>query len=264
VKYQHTTPAMLAAPLYLHTGSAQRIDLDSADRLRIERNNMPTRHIPLHQVSRMVCHESMDISAKALMACLQQAIPIAIVNSQNEAIGWCLGARRKESSTKQLLMHALDDPQWEAHFQLWRAQQQQAIAAQCLLLCGVQNTASARQQPRVALCNAHYLRHRAASAHLVDAVAALAQHELAANLSHLVGAPDLLAWYRPGLNLIVELGVLLGLYAHIDLHHAPKLPAPDKRQVWAVQHFEKHAAHWQARMGQLLFNFEQFLRTHWL
>ena len=239
---------MLAAPLYLHTGSAQRIDLDSANRLRIERNNMPTRHIPLHQVSRMVCHESMDISAKALMACLQQAIPIAIVNSQNEAIGWCLGARRKESSTKQLLMHALDDPQWDTHFPL----------------CGVQNTASARQQPRVALCNAHYLRHRAASAHLVDAMAALAQHELAANLNHLVGAPDLLAWYRPGLNLIVELGVLLGLYAHIDLHHTPKLPAPDKRQIWAVQHFEKHAAHWQTRMGQLLFNFEQFLRTHWL
>ena len=263
MKHQATTPDMLASPLYLHTGSAQRLDLESADRLRIERKDLPARHIPLHHVSRIVCGQTMDISSRALMACLQNAIPITIVNAQAEAIGWCMGARRKESSTKQLLMHALDDPLWDEHYGLWRAQQQLAIATQCLLLCGVQNNAAARWQPRIALCNAHHQRHKISSAKLVDAVAALAQHELAAQLDKQIAAPHLLAWYRPGLNLITDLGSLLGLYAHIDFHHAPKLPPPERAQLWAVQRFEKHAAHWQARMGQLLFGFEQFLRSHW-
>lgn len=258
------TPAMNAQPLYLHNCSAQRLDLDTAQRLRIERKNLPERRIPLHHVSRIVCSSTLDISARALMACMKSGIPLAVVDPKGETLGWCLGARRKEASMRQLLTHALDDQAWPTHYADWLAQQHAAIAAQTLLLCGVTATAAARQSPRTALCNAHFVKHQQGCAEQVDALALLAQHELAAQLAQETGAPQLLAWYRPGLNLIEDLGQVIGLHAHTDLHHAPLLPKADKLTLWAIRHYERHNAHWQQRIGQLMCAFEQFLRSHWL
>ncbi|WP_396434247.1 CRISPR-associated endonuclease Cas1 [Limnohabitans sp.] len=256
--------AMNAMPLYLHNGSAQRLDLDAAQRLRIERKDLPERRIPLHHVSRIVCSSTLDISAKALMACMKNGIPLAVIDPSGQTLGWCLGARRKETSLRQLLTHALDDPAWTSHYPDWLKQQHAAIAAQTLLLCGVPTTATARHNPRVALCNAHFVKHQQGCAQAVDALALLAQHELAAQLVQETGAPELLAWHRPGLNLIADLGQVIGLHAHTDLHHAPLLPTPDQLTAWAVKNYERHAAHWQQRIGQLMYAFEQFLRNHWL
>lgn len=255
---------MMALPLYLHNGSALRLDLDPARRLRIERKDLPERRIPLHHVSRIVCSSSLDISSRVLMACMQSGIPLAVVGAKGETLGWCMGTRRKETSLRQLLLQALDDQAWPTHYGDWLAQQHAAIAAQTLLLCGVATTAAARNNPRSALCNAHRQKHQRACAHLVNALAHLAQHELAAKLAHESSDPSLLAWHRPGLNLMSDLGALLGLYAHTDLHHAPLLPEPEQITPWAVRHYERHAAHWQQRIGQLVFAFEQFLRAHWL
>ena len=258
------TPAMNALPLYLHNGSAQRLDLDGAQRLRIERKDFPERRIPLHHVSRIMCSSTLDISARALMACMKSGIPLAVVDTNGETLGWCLGARRKETSLRQLLTHAPDDQAWPTHYAEWLAQQHVATAAQTLLLSGVPTTAAARHNPRTTLCNAHFVKHGQGCAHAVDALALLAQHELAAQLAQATSAPELLAWHRPGLNLIEDMGQVIGLHAHTDLHHAPLLPDPEKLTPWAIRHYEKHAAHWQQRMGQLLFSFEQFLRCHWL
>lgn len=257
-----------AQPLYLHNGSARKLDLDDARRLRIERKEQPERRIPLHHISRVVCSSTLDISARALMACLQHGIPITIVGTDGRTLGWCLGARRKETSLQQLLIHALDDPDWPLHYELWLQQQKLALAVQTLLLCGVPTTAAARHNPRTALCNAYVQKHQKTCVHALNAIALLAQHALAAQLAQETRDPQLLAWHRPGLNLMEELGQLLSLHAHTDLHHAP--PAvdwtaqPQGLTPWAIRHYERHAAHWQQRIGQLMFSFEQFLRTHWL
>ena len=95
------TSTMNAQPLYLQNGSAIRLDLDLTQRLRIERKDLPERRIPLHHVSRIVCSSTLDISARALMACMKSGIPLAVVDTRGEPLGWCLGARRKESSLRQ-------------------------------------------------------------------------------------------------------------------------------------------------------------------
>ena len=254
---------MNAQPLYLHNGSAQRLDLDTAQRLHIVRKDMPERRIPLHHVSRILCSSTLDISARALMACMKSGIPLAVVDPRGETLGWCLGARRKETSLHQLLTHALDDQAWPSLYTEWLAQQHAAIAAQTLLLCGVLTTAAARQNPRTALCNAHFVKHHQGCAQQVDALVLLAQHELAAKLAQATSAPELLAWHRPGLNLIEDLGNVIGLHAHTDLHHAPQLPEDDIT-AWAIRQYERCAAHWQQRIAQLMFAFEQFLRSRWL
>jgi hypothetical protein len=255
---------MNASPLYLHHGSAQKLDLDGARRLRIERKDLPERLIPMHHVSRVVCSSSLDISARALMACLQSGIPLAILKANGETLGWCMGSRRKETSLRQLLTFALDDIVWPVHYTSWLQHQFSAAAMQNLLQCSVPSTATARFNPRAALCNAHFRKHKVACAQLVNALAMLAQHELAAHLSRETGDAQMLSWYRPGLNLMQDLGGIIGLHAHTDLHHASALPAADKLQAWAVRHYERHAAHWQQRISQLTFEFEQFLRAHWL
>lgn len=258
------TPLANARPLYLQNGSAQRLGLDGTRRLCIERKNQPERRIPLDLVSRIVCSSTLDISSAALMACLQHGIPLCIVNPDGTNLGWCLGSRRKETTLRQLLTHALDDPAWPLYYRDWLHNQQLAIAAHTLLLCGVPATAAARHNPRAALCNAHFQKHQQACAHHINALTLLAQHELTAHLSRETSDPQLLAWHRPGLNLLHDLGQLLGLYAHTDLHHSPHLPSADEVTPWAIRQHEKHSAHWQQRIGHLLVGFEQFLRSHWL
>ena len=91
----------------------------------------------------------------------------------------------------------------------------------------------------------------------------LAQHELAAYPGAEIGDPELLAWAKPGLNLINDLGALLGLHAHIDVHHARVLPTGDSLERWALNRYERHNAHWQQRIAHLSVSFEQFLRGRW-
>jgi len=253
-----------AVPLYLQNGSAERMDLDAAKRLRIERKDHPTRLIPLHQVSRIVCSDNLEISTRALMACMQSGVPVAIVDAKGKNLGWCIGTRRRETSMRELLVHALDDIEWDERYQNWWNLQWAALVSQTLLLCGVNSTPAARNAPRVALCNAHLIKHRVSGAEYVDALAVMAQNELAAKLAYEASDPQLLAWQRPGLNLIEDLGVLVGIHAHIDVQHAQSLPNSDNLTRWSVNMYEKHTSHWQQRIGQVMFSFEQFLRANWL
>jgi hypothetical protein len=124
-------------------------------------------------------------------------------------------------------------------------------------------TAAARKQPRAALCNAHCLKHGMACAPWLDQIAQLAKLELAAVLHREVGSPELLAWYRPGLNLFEELGCLVGFHAHADIHHAAMSGATENVSHWSTRQYERCASLWQQRMAHILVAFEQFLRAHW-
>jgi len=251
-------------PLYLHNAHVKRLDIDRSTRLCITLDNQTKRFIPAHHVSRIVCNNNIDISASALIACMELGIPVAVVSAKGEPIGWCLGARRKETTLAQLLLNALEDATWTQLYQHWQTLQTSAAAANALLLCQVACTPAAMQNPRAALCNAQRVKHGIACAKQLKALSLLAHSAMSAQLAQETNATQLLAWYRPGLNLLTDLGDILALNAHIDLHHASTLPNDDQLDKWATRYFEKHAAHWQQRIGQLHFAFEQFLREHWL
>lgn len=254
---------MASIPLYLNQGTALTLDIDAAQRLRIERSEMPERRIPLHLVSRIVCSSHVNISTAALLACMKSGIPLAIVGPSGETMGWCFGVRRTENSLRELLAHALADPAWHQTYQEWLNNQTLAISVEVLLLCQVPTTPAARKSPRVALCNAHRQKHQQACGDAVDAIAGLAQHELAAYLGQESGDPSLLAFSRPGLNLINDLGGILGLHAHTDVHYAARLPDNEPLGLWALKAYEGNCAHWQQRIAHLGVAFEQFLRMHW-
>lgn len=253
---------MSAIPLYLQSNSTT-LALDAAERLRIQSRDKPERRLPLHLVSRIICTSATAIDGRVIITCMQRGIPIIITDKNGIALGWCLGWRRRESSLQQLLQHALDDPTWPEQYTHWYSNQQQAISAQVLLLCRQPLTSAALRNPRAALCNMHQRKHNQPCGKYTDALAHIAQHELAQNLAQTVSNPSLLAWSRPGLNLISDLGKLLALYTHLDLNHTSKIPPPAQKNTWAIRFYESHTAHWQQRIASLLFEFTQFLRTHW-
>ena len=256
-------PDSLARPLYLQNSSAQRLDMSASARLRIERKAQSEIYIPLHHVSRIVCSSTLEIGSRVWVACMQNGIPIAVLDTKGRTLGWCMGSRRKESSLRQMLMHALDDPCWDELYKQWYAQQETAIAVQNLIMCGVPATAAARNQSRAALCNAHYLKHGFSCAPWLDQIAELAKLELASALHREVGAPELLAWYRAGLNLYEELGSLVGMHAHTDIHHATMHRVTENAGNWSIRQYERCMPLWQDRIAHILVSFEQFLRAHW-
>lgn len=255
---------MNASPLYLLSKSPGKLGLDAAHRLRIELEGQRARCIPMHMVSRIVCGTQVEISASALMGCMRRGIPLSIVEPNGTTLGWCMGVRRTENSLRLLLSNALNDPAWDELYAPWLESQRLAIAAQVLLLCDVRADASARRDPRTALCNAHKTKHLRPCGDHVNAIAELARHELAAHLAREIPEPTLLAWHRPGLNLIADLGDLLAHHAHTDLHHAAMIPEPAQLGTWALRNYERQAGHWQYRIASVMQPFEQFLREYWL
>lgn len=251
-------------PLYLLSYQAKRVSIDSTRRLQVHMSGGKINSVPLHLVSRLVCGVHIEIETKALHACMHAGVPIAIQTKDSESVGWCFGARRVESSLRQLLLFAYDDPKWEELYETWRDQTYDAIASQALLLCDVPATLDARKQPRIALCNAHFEKHGVACGDHLDALTLLAVHEIAAVLAEEVGDASLVVWGKQGLNLVEELGALVAVHAHVDLHHAQGLRRLRNIERWAVPFYESMAAHWQQRIATVVVSFEQFLRSHWL
>ena len=255
---------MNASPLYLISKSPGTLGLDAVQRLCIDLAGQRTRRIPMHMVSRIVCSTQVAISANALLGCMRRGIPLSIVEPNGTTVGWCMGVRRTENSLRLLLSNALNDPAWDELYNPWLETQRLAIAAQVLLLCDVRADAAARRDPRTALCNAHKNKHARPCGDHVNAIAELARQELAAHLAREIPDPTLLAWHRPGLNLIADLGDLLAHHAHTDLHHASVLPEPKQLGSWAMRNYERQASHWQYRIASVMQPFEQFLREYWL
>lgn len=257
--------SLAAAPLYITAAGKTQLSLDSSKRLCIATNDgKPTRTIPLHLISRITCHCRIPLPQNLILACLNRGIPIILTGSSGATVGWIFGNRRRETSATELLRHALDDPAWKTLFEQWHSLQHASVAAQTLLLCAIPLTPQSTNNPRAALCNAHRQKHGVPVKTHINALTALATQELANALHHHIADTKLLCWYRPGLNLITELGKLISLHAHTDLHHCKHLPPATHSTAWAIKTCESHTAHWQQRISAVLHNFENFLRSHWL
>lgn len=251
-------------PLYLQDSDALSVDIDSTLRLCISWAEKPQRRIPLRFISRVVCNKRVSISTDALIACMKMGIPISFVEKNGAPLGWCMGVLRRESSLKSLLVHALDDPDWEHLYGQWLQRANLSTVSQVLLMCNTPATPVAIGSPRSVLFNRHRQKHGRPCGKLFNRLAGLAIDELASRLYREIGEPELLTMARPGYNLLLDLGELVALHAHIDIFHASSLPTETDVGRWATRHYHVHATHWVYRTSALVFDFSQFLRRHWL
>ncbi len=258
---------MSARPLYLNPSEAVVVSCDAGVALRVRGADSPSRRIPLAQLSRVVTNHHTRWDSQALLACMTHGIPVSFVDRHGKPIGWCFGQRRRETTLDHLLRAALDCPEWDRYYPSWLDNQRRAAAAQALILCGERASGEHLRSARCTrdvLCNAHTRKHGLAAGDTVTALAHLAAQESAAALSHAVAQSELLAWHRPGLNLIDDIGGIVCVYAHVAVHHARRLPAPEMLEKWAIKLYQADAELWAPRIGAIIGSFERFLREHWL
>lgn len=255
---------MSARPLYLQPMLPARVALDSTVALRIHTVGQSGLRTPLTRISRVVSNHHVQWDSDALIACLQNGIPIAFMDARGKPIGWCFGARRRETSLANLLEHALESDEWEQRFNPWLDAQHRARAAQALLLCGVFTSTAHLANVRNVLCNLHRTRLGAPAGAALGRLEALARCDIAAALADAVGEARLLAWHRPGFNLIDTLAGLVAIHAHTIINGTQELPAPDQMAQWATRNYEKNAGLFAQSTGALIGALELFLREHWL
>ena len=255
---------MTARPLYLQPTLPARVTLDAAVALRIRIEGQSGLRTPLTKISRVVCNHNVQWDSDALVACLQQGVPIAFLDARGKAIGWCFGARRRETTMANLLAHALEADDWDQRFAPWLDGQHRARAAQALLLCGLATSGAHLSDVRTVLCNLHRTRLGVPAGAALGKLEALARCDVAAALADAVGEAPLLAWHRPGLNLIDAFAGLVCIHAHTVINTTQEMPAADQTARWATQTYEKHAGLFAQSTGALIGAFELFLREHWL
>jgi CRISPR associated protein Cas1 len=255
---------MSTQPLYLTPSEHARISIDAGVALRIEFTAKPNQRIPLLRISRIVSGPKANWESQALIHCMRKGIPISFIDRHGDSIGWCFGNRRVESTLATLLANALDCPEWSRLFNDWYQSEYRVNAAQVLMLCATAASEHNVKNARSVLCNQHKILHASAVGEHLDRVAFHARNELAAQLASDCSNPELLFWYRPGLNLVEVLGDILALWAHVSMQSCARLPSNLTAENWAMRQYEKQFADWARRIGQLLGSFEHFLRRHWL
>ena len=255
---------MTARPLYLQPSLPARVSLDNAVALRIHISGQSGLRTPLAKISRVVCNHQVQWDSDALVACLQHGIPIAFMDARGKSIGWCFGARRRETTLANLLARALAADDWNQRFDPWLEGQHRARAAQALLLCGIVTSNAHLSDVRNVLCNLHRTRLGVPAGAALGKLEVLARCDVAAALADAVGEASLLAWHRPGLNLIDTFAGLVSIHAHTVINSTCGLPAADQVTRWATQSYEKHAGLFAQSTGALIGAFELFLREHWL
>lgn len=255
---------MTARPFYLQPTLPARVSLDAAVALRVHIEGQSGLRTPLAKISRVVCNHHVQWESDALVACLQHGVPIAFLDARGKSIGWCFGARRRETTLANLLARSLEADDWDQRFAPWLEGQQRARAAQALLLCGLSTSGVHLNNVRNVLCNLHRTRLGAPAGAALAKLEALTRCDVAGALADAVGEPSLLAWYRPGLNLIDTFAGLVSLHAHTVINSTGELPATDQIARWATQSYEKHAGLFAQSTGALIGAFELYLREHWL
>jgi hypothetical protein len=255
---------MTARPFYLQPTQPARITLDTSVALRVHVSGQSGLRMPFAKLSRVVCNHHVQWESDALVACLQHGIPIAFLDARGRSVGWCFGARRRETTLANLLAHALAADDWTERFAPWLEGQHRARAAQALLLCGIVTSHAHLADVRNVLCNLHRARLGVPAGAVLGKLEALTRCDVAAALADAIGDTALLAWQRPGVNLIDAFAELVAIHAHTIIHSTYELPAADQAARWAAQHYEKHAGLFAQSTGALIGAFELFLREHWL
>jgi hypothetical protein len=251
--------------LYLHPKEKCDVSLDAGVALLISApSRMTATRVPIRHLSRVVSEQSVTWQSEALIACLRFGVPIQFTNRKGEAIGWCLGARRIETTTANLLRTGLESSEWKQKYSDWRENQVRARAAQVLLLCDISPSVMNIKNIRNIACNLHRAKHGAPVGRALRSLTHLHRAEVASALATQIGDPSLIAWHREGLNLIDDFTQITGLHIHVLINNERTLPAFADTQKWATQRYENYTSLWSKSIGDLIGSFEFFLRENWL
>ena len=251
-------------PLYLEAGIAWRVALDAGVALHVSAPGRARSLYPLQRLARVVCGSHSAWDTDALLACLQAGVPVVFHDRHGDAVGWCFGPRRRETTLGQLLREGLQQPQWPQRFTQWH---EAACRREVLAALRTMEAHSCRLDPaavRSRLCNVHRLRMGKAAGPWLRALHRAANGLTAEAVQHAVADPALIGFARPGLHLGLELTTLLEWQLHCMLYATPLntllIQTPGRFAAGAV---EREGAMLHRTCGDLLGDLEYQLRE-WL
>ncbi len=255
---------MSLRPLYLEGGTGWRVKLDDGVALHVSTAGRARSLYPLRRLARVVCGAGTEWETAALLACLRAGVPVLFHDAQGEAIAWCFGPRRRETTLAELLGEGLRHPDWQTFFDQWQRSTMRREVLAALRQLGSRRGRLDAAAVRAHLCNLHrdrtgqpagpWLRalHRATTALVME------------NLQSALGDPALIGFARPGLHLARLFAELMEWRLHRLLHRVPAAIFADATPGrFAAALVERHTADLQAACGELLGDLEHQLRE-WL
>jgi hypothetical protein len=248
-------------PLYLDHGPRWRVRLDGPA-LRVDGGGRAPGRYPLRRLARVVSASDVDWSTEALLGCLQAGVPIVFRSQRGDEQGWCFGPRRRETTLAGLLREALSRPEWDARFDAWRAAVARREMLHALERCGLRTSeAPVAREAEAKLCNAIALRYGIAPAAYVRALRSCAGAWIAERLAGAIGDPELIAWPREGLHLGHEFAALAAWHLHVEHCRCGAVALRDETpNRWAAMLLERAGARLDAKLGEILGDFERSLR----
>lgn len=255
---------MTPRPLYLDPGIVWQVRLDDGVALSIAADGRTRSLYPLQRLSRVVCGRQVQWRTDALLACLEAGVPIVFNDARRGTIGWCFGARRRETTLAQLLREGLSQPQWPDRFGTWVAAVERREMLYALAYMGVRAARLEARHVRALLCNRHRQRIGVPAGPWLRALR-LAGAGLAAEAAQrAVGDSTLLAFARPGFHLPRVLGDLLEWRQHrlLDDWPAAALHATSPQRLAAAA-VQASPASLERGCGEFLGELELHLRE-WL
>lgn len=257
-------PAMLPSgqALYLASGAALDVSLDSGIALKVQAPGQARSLYPLRRISRI--HSATDVhwSIDALLGCLEAGIPVVFHDAAGNIRGWCFGPRQKETTLAALLREACAHPDWPQFWAAWihriDRREARAVARDLRITWQPGQTAA---QLHINLCNLMRDRWQCPPGPWVRALRAALRTLAAEVCTHLVGAPEALAYPAPGINLPETLANLALARADAILLRQPAALVtnirPDRlaAQIMETQHAEIYRA-----CAGVLGNLERSLR----
>jgi hypothetical protein len=201
-------------------------------------------------------------STEALLGCLEAGVPVVFRGARGEALAWCFGPRRRETTLAGLLREAISRPDWEDWFTTWKASVERREIVSALHRAKLR--AAPRVDPRSAdadFCNALASRFGTPPAQHVRALRSAASALVAARLADAVADPELIAWAREGLHFVPAFAKLLQWELHVQHFARPVLELEDQPPSrWAAALLERVGARLDRKLGQILGDFERCLR----
>ena len=252
---------MVLRPLYLEPGIPWSVKLDTGIALNVAAPCRARSLFPLARLARVVCDSQSVWETAALLGCLRAGVPVVFHDARGNALGWCFGPRRRETTLASLLREGLHQPEWPDHFACWRraTERREMLATLGALRLPSRDLDTAAVRAR--LHNLHRARTGTAAGrqlrHLRHAAAGLAAEAIA----RIVDDPQLIGYARPGLNLARELGDLLEWRLHILYARVPVMLAHTGRLAATL--VESHGALLHRACGEILGDLELDLRE-WL
>lgn len=256
---------MMMRPLYLEPSIEWQVRLDTGPTLHVSAPGRARSLFLVSRLSRVVTPASASWDSRALLACMRAGVPVLFSDTKDGTIGWCFGARKRESRLSELLRIALGEPDGTAWIGDWRTacQRREILSTfRCLGIQGLQSDEHLQAaNARARLCNWHRHRIGRPVGPWLHALETQLQAFAADHLSDEIGDPALIGYPAPGLHLGLELAALLEWRIHVVIGTSPVSPlisTPPFR--WAARTLEEHAVTLRRVAGGTLGILESLLR----